>query len=276
MSGLDPRYRVGSFVIVNLDLVDALGSWEAAGVLQRIEWRCQATGSWTASLEDVATEVRLSEHRTRSALKALVERGYLARERSAPYDPTPVWTVILTNDEPAPEGPEPTRDRESKKSMNVPAESGVTCDRNPPSPPTDKGNNYPPTPTDGGEEALWADDTPRADREDPLRGFDAWYAVYPKKVGKGRAKTNWTKALKSGADPDVMLAALRRQLQHLSDQKARGYCPDPGSWLGAERWEDETPVVALRPYVPSPGETYDPEFERTLPPPRTDPFAARG
>lgn len=70
--------------------------------------------------------------------------------------------------------------------------------------------------------------------------FDRFWAAYPKKKDKERARKAWKK-LKPDLDLcRVMAEALERQKR--SDQWTRdggAYIPHPSTWLNGRRWEDE-------------------------------------
>ncbi|QIK82644.1 hypothetical protein [Sanguibacter sp. HDW7] len=80
--------------------------------------------------------------------------------------------------------------------------------------------------------------------------FDAFWAAYPHKVGKGTARTAWTKALRK-TDAQTLIHAA----QALSDDPnlpERRYIPHPTTWLNAERWEDDPlPELTTRAADPS-------------------------
>ena len=67
--------------------------------------------------------------------------------------------------------------------------------------------------------------------------FAAWWALYPRKVGKGQAMKAYTAARKK-ATAEALTAAVEAQGPLLM---ARGsqYCPHPATWLNGERWRDE-------------------------------------
>lgn len=77
-------------------------------------------------------------------------------------------------------------------------------------------------------------------------GFDQFWEVYPKKVGKSAAQ----KAFSKIEEPlDVLLPALEQQ--KFSDQWTRDggrYIPNPATWLNQGRWQDEvSPPAAAKP-----------------------------
>lgn len=67
-------------------------------------------------------------------------------------------------------------------------------------------------------------------------GFKTWWAIYPKKVGKGAAWRAWQRvATSSEARAAIMeatprFAAMVRQSQ---------FVPNPATWLNESRWEDD-------------------------------------
>lgn len=93
---------------------------------------------------------------------------------------------------------------------------------------------------------------------DPAIDFDSFWAVYPRKVGKGAASRKW-KSLK----PDAELAQriTRSVVEHCARDPAwveaalRGswkFVPHPETYLSQQRWEDEPPKVPTaqeRPFV---------------------------
>lgn len=80
-------------------------------------------------------------------------------------------------------------------------------------------------------------DRPRATARDRDLAFEAFWLVYPRKIGKGQARKAWIAAAKQ-ADPDTIMAgAMRLAQQPGRDEK---FTPHPSTWLNGERWLDET------------------------------------
>ncbi len=76
---------------------------------------------------------------------------------------------------------------------------------------------------------------PPKDDSDAL--FDAWYSSYPRKEAKGAARKAFKAALKK-TDIETLhrgLTAYKASIQG----KEKTYIALPGSWLNAERWEDD-------------------------------------
>ena len=83
--------------------------------------------------------------------------------------------------------------------------------------------------------------------------FDAFWAAYPKKVGKGAAEKSFSK-LSPSLLPQ-MLSAIDTQKK--SDQWAKDngqFIPNPATWLNQRRWEDEVQTK-------SSGFAYNADFE---------------
>lgn len=64
--------------------------------------------------------------------------------------------------------------------------------------------------------------------------FDVFWEHYPKKVGKGAARTSFAKVR---VPIETLIAAIEQQKR--SDQWKRGYVPNPATWLNQGRWEDQ-------------------------------------
>lgn len=79
------------------------------------------------------------------------------------------------------------------------------------------------------------------------RRFDAFWAAYPKKVGKSDALKAFTRLKVSDALLDTMLTAIQQQRASPQWTKDGGqYIPNPATWLRQGRWEDE-PLSASPP-----------------------------
>lgn len=87
------------------------------------------------------------------------------------------------------------------------------------------------------------------------RGFDRFWAAYPRKVGKGAAERSFERVHPDAALLDRMLRAI--EVQRQSDTWLRGYIPNPATWLNQRRWEDEqdgvtAPEAQQTPHSPPP------------------------
>ena len=74
-------------------------------------------------------------------------------------------------------------------------------------------------------------------QNDIVQKFNEFWAVFPRKQGKGKAKEAFKKAIDDGADIDAILRGAGRYASdpNLPDPK---FVPMPATWLNQERWED--------------------------------------
>ena len=88
------------------------------------------------------------------------------------------------------------------------------------------------------KEPLASADAPAAD------GFPAFWAAYPRRVGRLKAEQVWRK-LKASADlVAIITAAVHQHAASPQWMKDGGqYVPHPATWLSQRRWEDELEVV---------------------------------
>jgi hypothetical protein len=68
--------------------------------------------------------------------------------------------------------------------------------------------------------------------------FDLFWFRCPRKVGKAAARVAFIKAVKSGADPEVIVEGIARYARERAGQDER-YTAHPKTWLREERWTDE-------------------------------------
>jgi hypothetical protein len=71
-------------------------------------------------------------------------------------------------------------------------------------------------------------------------GFNEFWRVYPKKVGKDKALLAWRK--KKPKIDDVLTAI---SWQKNSEQWEKGFIPNPATYLNEGRWQDEPPEKRL-------------------------------
>ncbi len=81
---------------------------------------------------------------------------------------------------------------------------------------------------------------PSLNHQEPVvDDFDAFWKAYPKKIGKGAARTAWKKC-----KPPIQIVLDALSVQARSDQwcKDHGqFIPNPSTWINQGRWEDELP-----------------------------------
>jgi hypothetical protein len=76
-----------------------------------------------------------------------------------------------------------------------------------------------------------------------LAEFDQFWAIYPRKVGKGDARKAFLRALRNGANAGELIRAVKAQ-QFSRDPHFRAH---PTTWLNSERWHDNPKDVAPDP-----------------------------
>ena len=70
--------------------------------------------------------------------------------------------------------------------------------------------------------------------------FERFWTAYPRKVGKGRAEKLFVRLKPDHRLLDTMLTAIEQAKGSEQWQREQGrYIPNPSTWLGQRRWEDE-------------------------------------
>jgi hypothetical protein len=94
-------------------------------------------------------------------------------------------------------------------------------------------------------------DQPAEAEDDPR--FTEFWAVYPLKRGKPRARKAWRAAMKRRHDPDLIIKAAR---EYRDDPRRKpDFTAHPSTWLNDERYNDERgPAGAALSYPTSPWE----------------------
>lgn len=74
----------------------------------------------------------------------------------------------------------------------------------------------------------------------PVAGFERFWAVYPRRVSRGRAEKAWAKLRPDDALVDRIVQAVQKAARR-DRWKAEGlrYVPHPATWLNDRGWEDE-------------------------------------
>lgn len=76
-------------------------------------------------------------------------------------------------------------------------------------------------------------------------GFDAFWAVYPRKTAKGAALKAWRTLQPDAARRADIVRALAWQVLREEWQRDDGkYIPHPATWLHRQQWTDEPPPAA--------------------------------
>ena len=80
-----------------------------------------------------------------------------------------------------------------------------------------------------------------------MDGFERFWSVYPRRVGKQHALKAWKKIAPDAALVETMVSALAWQVEQPAWTKDDGlYIPHPTTWLNGHRWEDEPVRVVPR------------------------------
>lgn len=69
--------------------------------------------------------------------------------------------------------------------------------------------------------------------------FQAFWQAYPRRIGKGAARTAFKRALKFSSGHEIIQGALdyTKHCEEMGTEKQ--YIPHPSTWLNGERWEDD-------------------------------------
>jgi hypothetical protein len=67
--------------------------------------------------------------------------------------------------------------------------------------------------------------------------FDEFWSTYPRREGKGAARTAFAKAVAKVETPSVILLGAERFAA--DPNREDGYTPHPATWLNQERWNDD-------------------------------------
>jgi len=73
-------------------------------------------------------------------------------------------------------------------------------------------------------------------------GFDAFWMIFPRKIGKGTARSAFLKALKK-TDLETLLSGAEKYCAAREGQD-KNYTAHPATWLNGERWLDEDPPAS--------------------------------
>ncbi len=217
--------RRDRFTVVGRELInDSRLSFRARGVLI---WLLDKPDGWHFNSEAMAREAKEGREAIRTALRELADLGYIVRSKE--QDARGHWLTF-------------TEVRES------PTEAQESVIGNP-------GSGCPALGSPGAIEITGSEDcertkiSPSAEPEDD--GFDAFWALYPRKVEKKDALRAWNKARKN-AEPEVIIRGLnaRTDWWKAACTEMR-HIPHAASWLNGERWNDEIEPVPTKPTLQS-------------------------
>lgn len=78
-------------------------------------------------------------------------------------------------------------------------------------------------------------------RADP-KDFERFWEIYPRREGKGAAKTAWAKAIKKATVDEILSGAKAYRDDGARQRSEAKYTKQPATWLNAECWTDERPA----------------------------------
>ena len=95
--------------------------------------------------------------------------------------------------------------------------------------------------------------------ENPKTGFDLFWSIFPRKIGKGAAELAWKKLKPDGPLQARIIQAVKAQCKSEQWRRDGGqFIPHPATWLNGKRYEDELEVKIAN--------TAPPVMYRTMPP----------
>lgn len=196
----------GFTMIDNATLEDSGLSYRARGVLC---WLLAKPDDWTTNSEVIAEAGTEGRDAVRTALKELLAAGYLTRRREQLPDGR--WATITdvlerpaTDDGKPGVGSSGGKTQVTKTNTELPLQN--TCSAEP--------------------SGAVLDAT-----------FEAFWRVYPRKVGKGAARKAWVKAMKVATIDAIMEGAERYATERAGADVS--YTAHPTTWLNGQRWLDE-------------------------------------
>jgi hypothetical protein len=84
-----------------------------------------------------------------------------------------------------------------------------------------------------------------------LEAFGAFWLNYPKKIDRGRAKTEWIAAMRRGEDPAFVVDRAQAYARSVADESNPRFIAYAANWLRNERYHDEYPQPDSRPALRS-------------------------
>lgn len=226
------------FVMIHLDLVDALdGSYDAAALLNRIAFRA-GDGWWTATRADFMAELRMTEHRVKTALQLLRDRSMITSKRVSAFDPTLQWRIVYRHEV---DGDERRHEAEPPADT-VPESHAVTS-------PLEELEELPPSPP---AQLVLVGDADVEPVDTIAAEFDGFWKHWPDKRGRKAALQAYRRARKR-AELEVIAAGVRTHVPVFAAKIAAGdrqFVPHAATWLNQDRWADPPPAMprAADPY----------------------------
>lgn len=189
-------------------------------------------------IKRLAARARVSYGTARRRLAALEAAGRIertARYRSDGGQSVYTYRLIRTAPPAQSEHPsaQPARGPRAPRRADPPAHQGARAE-----PPR---KEQPQELTTSREQPLFDADEHAAETTDlaaerVAAGFDAFWAVYPRRTAKGAARSAWPAAVKAAGGIDVIVEGARRYRDDPNREDA--FTAHPATWLRGERWDD--------------------------------------
>jgi len=236
-------------IISNEFLRDGRVSFRARGIGG---WLLSHETGWETTTERIAEAAEVGRDQIRSALRELEAAGYLrrTRTRSGGLMGPMVYEVQCTPFEDAEEDVSAGQNHrlENQSLVNQPlagppykkTNSKKTNLKDSCPPPAGEALFDPPEDVYTGKDGKGGGGV-SSDPSDPSAVFASFWAVYPRKIGKAKARTAFASALGKTSADDLVTGA-RRYADYVawSTQDPR-FVKHPTTWLNGECWEDDLP-----------------------------------
>ena len=190
-------------------------------------------GEFTSSVRQIACECGLSESTVKRYLNSLRKTGEITTSTNRQ------WTKITINKYDKYQGNEPTD--EPTVGLTVEPTHEPTVEPHLKKERKKEGKNRKNISNTLTEN--------RSDDVDHDAWFDAFWRVYPRKVGKQKAKNRFKKIVTNEDKFNELMAAIEKQNEVYSTREMKSI-PHPDTWLNQGRWEDELLPDTERPDVP--------------------------
>lgn len=198
-------------------------------------------------IENLAHKARLSERQVKRVIAELTDLAIIHVDRNASPFKTNLYRISdphlwcgSDNMSPTPMG-RPCHPR---------WDAHVTSDGTPMSP---KPSVTSEEPSDRAREELFLfpEETQPKRQDQTSDQFETFWKVYPRKEGKKKARENFARAVKAGADPQDIVAGAKRYAAAVDGTEAR-FIKWAQGWLTEERWTDH-PEPDMSPPPSGPG-----------------------
>ena len=206
--------------------------------------RSHRTG-WSLSTDRIADALGISPTTVKSALRDLEDAGWVTRSKTQGPDGRFESWEYTVHSTPVDHGTDFVPRSTVQKTTGGKTDGGLfdPHKKTIPSKKTKGEEDQPPVVPqrgtgDGGEVALIEDpERPASSGYPPA--FEAWWADYPKKTGKGDAFRKW-KAANKKLSADELHARLLDRLPGLlaTQQRNPRFVPNPATWLNQARYDD--------------------------------------